>query len=721
MNRTLAAAACAIGLAGIALIGLSQSPADSNLIRNPGFEQRGDPPEGWWADPANASKGSIELGPSPFGQGKLALVLRPTPANTDASKPLGVGQAIGATPYRGKRLYYGGTLRASGEATAVLGVFVMAKSGSMLGGGTLMRTEHSPGSERLEDTVLVPDTDEVAQIIMVCAVNGTSGSASFDNVALSAELPARLKASLADPGAPLHATVEVDAGKIVRTIPRTLYGINTEWVWNGNGIWDERKARLDPDLIRLTRELGVSLIRFPGGTFSDYYHWRDGLGDQDKRPWQSGLPGERKSRHVLGTEEMLAFARRAGGHLMITVNVGTGTAEEAADWVRYVNGRRDRADRVTWWEIGNEVYMNDGSPATAQIAMTPEQYAEKCAAFIRAMRRADASIKIGAISNESYWNTTHRDWDRKVLGKVGRDIDFVAVHNAYAPMVINDGGRGVREVYRATLAAPVHIRKSLAALRGRIGALPPADARRIKIAVTEWGTLYHALPTSRFVDHCKTLGSALYTASVLMAFLECPSVDAANYFKLVDQLFIGAIGVRGDRFAPTASYCALQMFTRRFGARLVKSATASPTFDAPALGYVPATSGAPYVEAVASLSADGRKLTIMAVNKHFDRSADLRIRTRAFRPARGGAVWTLTGSGLDANTGTAPKQVPGIAWAKQAEDEINPRFSRGGPNEVTVTRMPLRNVSSPMTYRLPAHSLVCIEMNAAPTSAGRRP
>lgn len=699
-----------VGLAAALATCSAWAAPEGNLIRNPGFEEGGSPPTAWFADPGLAPKGSVTLQASPFRLGKLALRLAPTAANDDTNKPLAIGQAIPAERFRGKRLYLAGSLQAVGGATAVAAVFAIAGSGAIAASASIMRGAGTQGPARLEDVFQVPDAAGAEQLIFLCAVNGTSGAALFDDLVLSPDVPERFATAQADPGPPLPVKVVVDAGKALRTIPRTLYGINTEWTWNGNGLWDEAAGRLDPSLVRLTRDLGATQIRFPGGTFSDYYHWRDGLGPQAARPWQPGLPGESKSRHVLGTDEMLDFAGRTGSRMLFTANVGTGTAAEAADWVRYVRAKRERPEGVDWWEIGNEVYVNDGSPASNPITMDPAKYAAKCAEFAVAMRRADPAIRIGAISDQNYWFQGYKAWDQTVLAAVAPRIDFVAVHNAYAPMVISDGGRSVRDVYRSLLAAPELVRRNLAKLSAEIGALKPADARRIKIAVTEWGTLYHVQPSSRFVDHCKTLGSALYTAAVMKAFIDTPRVEAAHYFKLVDQLFIGAVGKRGDAFAPTASYYALQLFTRHFGATQVACRTTSPTYDSRANGWVPAVRGVPLFETLCSMSADRRTLYIMAINKHFDRGMEASMALRGFRAGGSATAWTLNGTGIDANTGTAPKQVPGITWAKQAEDEVNPRFAHGGPGEVTLTSKRVRLAGSALQYTFPAHSVTVLEV-----------
>src|SRR4029453_17827391 len=96
----------------------------------------------------------------------------------------------------------------------------------------------------------------------------------------------------------------------------------------------------------------------------------------------------------------------------------------------------------------------------------------------------------------------------------------------------------------------------------KIQSLDAESARRIKLAVTEWGPFFHVDVKSRFVDHVKTLGAGLFAASVLKVLNESPAVEVANAFKLVDPLFMGWIGRRPDgTYVPTGPYYALELFT----------------------------------------------------------------------------------------------------------------------------------------------------------------
>jgi alpha-N-arabinofuranosidase len=527
-------------------------------------------------------------------------------------------------------------------------------------------------------------------------------------------------APLAVSADPLAATIDVHAGRRVRRIPRTLYGVNVEWTHDGMGLWDAKRGQLDSDLVQLSRELAVSSIRFPGGVYSDFYHWREGVGPQATRPDSLHFTDGPKSRHAFGTDEALAFARAVDGELLITVNAGSGTPEEAAEWVRYVNPENDSGAldrRVTFWEVGNELYIKEDTPISKSVTISPETYAERFIAFADAMRAADPDIKIGAIGGENagrYNTVSYAGWDRTVLTKAGHALDFLAVHNAYAPLVWDKGDRDLRTVYQAMLAAPSLIRQNLETLSDQIEHYVPERADEITIAVTEWGPFFHADPTSPYVHHVKTLGSALFTASTLNVFIESEKVTVANAFKLNEISFMGWISQRNGRWTPNGPYFALQMYTRHFGDVLVDSTVDCPTFTSKALGVVEKVRGVPYLDVISGLSDDGETLYVLGVNKHFDAPIEATINIHDRKPRGDATVWTLTGSGIDANTGTQLPKVPGLKWGTQMTDTANPRFDKGNPQDVAIRSRTLTGVGSSFEFVFPKHSVCSVEIPLTP-------
>lgn len=517
--------------------------------------------------------------------------------------------------------------------------------------------------------------------------------------------------------------VSIEGRTVLRQqVPQSLYGANLEWIHNLWGAWDSWSNALSPRAAAATKSLSPSVLRFPGGTFSDFYHWKNGVGALSSRPPAPVTSGSEMSWNGFGTDEALALANSVGARLLITVNVGTGTPEEAADWVRYVNAK---GTRVRDWELGNELYARTLSQDAAKITMPPDVYAQRVKQFARAMKAVDPAIRIGAIGGENTGPlpvVEYPDWNKIVLQQAGSDIDFLAVHNSYAPVMGFDRNENLETVYRAMLAAPDVIRQSLDRISTDIDRYAPPEHRdRIRIAVTEWGPLFHFSPLSRFVDHHKTLGSALFTASTLMTFIEHPRVESAHFFKLADNSFSGLLGIRNGDWQETAPLYALQLFRSYFGTRLTKTSVVSPTFQSDAVGIVPATVATPYLQAVSSLSEDGKRLFVIVVNKHMTDAADVDFDISGFSVSQTAVVRTLRGTGIDANTGTQlpyPDQIP---WARQTQATSNPRFELGAPGEVgfdiatqTTAAQSRRLLASVQTFRrrIPAASVTAFEIQA---------
>lgn len=704
--------------------GSQVSAPNDELIQNGGFERGGTPaPEGWNRDMAQTgNKGSVSQDRTRFHSGRASLKFQPNSRN-GGDQPLAISQLIPAAAFRGKKVEFSGYLAAEGDARAALAMLSIV-AGRPIG---FVAAQPAAGPEwvQRQATYDVPD-DPSVQLVLACIVEGRSGTAWFDDVSVIvvADEAPRAQATPASSQAAQKASVTVDAGNVIRQIPRTLYGTNVEWRWNGNFLWQERARRPDPDIVRLTRDLGVSLIRYPGGIYSDFYHWKDGVGPFEKRPEVVHQPGSQdRSRPNFGTDEALDFARQVGGELMITVNAGTGTAQEAADWVRYVNGK---ALRVRYWEVGNELYIDDGAPTTKTVTIDPATYAARFREFARAMRAADSRIKIGAIGGENqgrYAFVHYPNWNRIVLERAGDQMDFLAVHNGYAPPLKEDR-EDLRTVYRAMLAAPVLFARNLKVIAQQIADYTPSRASQIRIAVTEWGPLFQMDFKGRYVDHPKTLGSALFVASALKTLLESPQTEIANFWFLNDVSVLGWIGSRNGDFppnpvwAPTARYYAFQLYTRHFGTQLVQSGVESPTFNSAGVAFLDAVRDVPYLDIVSSLSEDGRQLYILGINKHFDNAIEASITLRNFKPAASATAWTLTGTGIDAHTGTTVIKVPGLSVGKQAEDPQHKRFSKGGPGEITFSSSTATGIGPQFTYRFPARSVTSLVLTL--TADGRR-
>jgi alpha-L-arabinofuranosidase len=692
-----------------------QSDNPTELIKNKGFEDvTGNLPSGWNFDQRAKRKGRAEVDSKNAKVGERRLLLQPTGENSDPANLLAIGQALPLNQVKGKKVEVSAWVSGEGGATAVVGLFALKRTGGIIERATV-ESDSSGAWQAVKTALEVPDSSEVAMVILLCEAKGTSGIAAFDEVSPSIAGESGMAAArTAESKQQLHAVVEINAARHIRKIPRTIYGTNLEWIYNGYGIWDEKSGKLNPDLIRLTKELNVSLLRYPGGFFADFYDWREGIGPRNSRPRAQHYPGGPKSPLNFGTDEVMEFADLVGADPHFIANIITGTPEQAAAWVRHTKsgGRRG----VHYWELGNENYGKEpNSEYSVRGALTPEEYTKRFLAFAKEMRQADPSLRLMAVGGENYGLykvVTHSGWNREVLSKAGSEMDLLAVHNAYYPLTIGMERPNVREVYRALFAAPVLIRANLQTLSKQIELYAPPDRReKIGLAITEWGPWFELNLKSPLVDHVKTLGSAIFVASVLKVFVENPRVEVANFFKLVDNLFMGWIGVKDGQYIAKAPYLAFSMFTKHFGEVLVESSTQSPRFATEALSVVDRVEGVDYLESLASSSGDAKTLYILTINKHFDQEIPASISVSGFSGVRSGKVWTLSGTGLDANTGTEMAALRGQKHGRQAEDPANPRFYRGKSGEVAIALKELKSPGSKLEYRFPPLSVTVIELS----------
>ena len=617
----------------------------------------------------------------------------------------GVGQALPPGDYRGKSLLFGGWVRVVGPVTAIIRLAVTTTKGDLTF-REIRQQQETPGIFR-RDIIDIPDIPDIQNVILIVAIHGTIGAAFFDDMVVSSQLVSQWSIGQPDPGPALNASLVVHTDQHLRTIPRSLYGTNVEWIYNGHGMWHPDTGTPDETLVQMSKDAGFSQFRFPGGLFSNYYHWRDGVGPQESRPTRMILGTT--SGNGFGTDEALAFAKAAGGQLIITVNALTGTPQEAADWVRYVNNGTRRVD---YWEIGNELYLDLNLLDPNVSLVSPDQYAQIFLDYAAAMRAVDPTIKLGADIDFDYALTTlkkYPDWLKIVMSKIGNQADYVSVHNGFAPVLSLDAGWDVRTVYAAMLAAPQLMKPNLVQLAAQVDSAVGPSSTPIGIDIAEYGPLFStSAATQRFNDHVKTMTSAVLAASTLKAYVEDPRTQIANEFQMVDEFTQGWIGPRNGTFTPKAAYYALQLFTQHFGQILVSTDENSPVYEARSMGRVDAVGSVPYLEAVSSVDPAGQTVYIIVINKHFDRSVNTQIDLRGFS-ATTGTTYAITGTGVDANTGTQPPP----NWPAQAVAVPDARFYLGGPGEISVTTNSITVNGASLTYVAPPNSVTALILSGS--------
>jgi len=389
-----------------------------------------------------------------------------------------------------------------------------------------------------------------------------------------------------------------------------------------DGVYRPQSAHADDegfrtDVMDAMRELRYTAMRYPGGNFVSGYHWQDGVGPREHRPTTRDLAWQSLENNHVGTNEFMSLCRKMDWTPMMAVNLGTGTPEEARNWLEYTNiaGGSKWADlrrehgveqphNIRLWCLGNEM---DGP---WQIGHVPaEDYAIKAQQTARMMRMVDPNIELVACGSCAIDLPTFLDWDRKVLEHCRDEVDYLSLHR-YVGNPSGDTaeylavGNSIDWQIEATYAVCVAAKNT------------KRTRKQIKLSFDEWNVWYransghHVDGNGKFapplIEERYNLEDALVAAGFLNSFIRhADSVKIANIAQIVNV--IAPILTREDEmFRQTIFYPFAMMSKRRDGVAL-RTAVDGPTYETKAYGTAR--------EIDASAILDGTSLKVFLVNR----------------------------------------------------------------------------------------------------------
>jgi len=315
-------------------------------------------------------------------------------------------------------------------------------------------------------------------------------------------------------------------GNFIEHLSRCIYGGIYE---EGSPLSDERGFRRD--VLEAVRGLNVSILRWPGGNFVSGYHWMDGIGSKESRPRRFDRAWQAEESNAFGTDEFIEYCRAIGAEPYICVNLGTGTIEEAANWVEYCNGsgntyfanlRRVNGHaepyNVRYWGLGNEMY------GSWQIgALDAEDYAKVALEAAKIMRCTDPAIRLISCGKDGM-----SDWDHSVLMKLAPMVEYHSIH-----LYTGDTG------YYPNVFGPHHAERCIRSMQAIIDEVTWKLnlKKKITIAFDEWNQM-PIPPTPPYEHrHIYSLADALAVALYLNIFQrQCNSVTLANLAQLVNVI-----------------------------------------------------------------------------------------------------------------------------------------------------------------------------------------
>jgi alpha-N-arabinofuranosidase len=469
------------------------------------------------------------------------------------------------------------------------------------------------------------------------------------------------------------ARIFMNSRRTIAPLDRNLFGSFLEHLGRAiyEGIYDPGSKLADAngfrrDVMDEIRRLGVPIIRYPGGNFVSGYNWLDGVGPAQDRPRVLDKAWNSINTNRFGTNEYMSWCKAVGALPLMGLNLGTGTAEEAAALVEYCNvehgtkwselRRRhgyEQSYNVKHWCLGNEM---DGRWQIGH--MTAAEYGMKAQDAARQMRYVDRSLSLIACGSSGPSMATYLEWDREVLEQCYEYVDGLSLHRYFANTSEETGGNSQKFV-AMNLAMDRQIGESLAVcdlVRGH-----KRSSKKLWLSFDEWNVWYRqrsgdAVDGRRqeaphLLEEIYNLEDALLVGGILITLLRnADRVKIACLAQLVNviaPIMTNANGLfRQTIYHPY--YWALQYARGRVLNVLIES----PTYDVPAMDAVA------YIDAAATINPDDGKTAVFILNRDLSKARQVELVWEDAPKSRVAVSEVLTGNDLKAVNGfDAPERV----------------------------------------------------------------
>jgi alpha-L-arabinofuranosidase len=468
----------------------------------------------------------------------------------------------------------------------------------------------------------------------------------------------------------LTATATLDPGFRIAPVDRRLFGSFVEHMGRCvyGGIFEPGHPESDVDgyrrdVLELVRELGVSVVRYPGGNFVSGYRWEDGVGPVPARPRRLDLAWRSLEPNTFGLNEFLSWCGLAGVEPMLAVNLGTRGLEAACDLLEYTNhpGGTALSDlrashgfpnphAVSLWCLGNEL---DGPWQIGH--KSAEEYGRLAEETAKAMKLVDPSVRLVACGSSGDDMPTFGQWEATVLDHTFDHVDYLSLH-AYYEQLDEDAGSFLASAFAmdgfidGVVATCDHI-----AARKR-------SRRKLKLSFDEWNVWYMSRFSGRstvdweraprLIEDEYTVLDAVVVGNLLMSLLRhADRVGIACLAQLVNV--IGPIRAEPDTPAwRQTTFHPFALTARYASGDVLRVEPATPSYSTTRYGDVPA------VDVVATHNQDTGDTAIFAVNRLTTEPVAMRLDLRALPEQRIADHRYLGGTAShESNTATRPDRV----------------------------------------------------------------
>jgi len=469
----------------------------------------------------------------------------------------------------------------------------------------------------------------------------------------------------------IRVSFAVDPAYKIAPVNRRTFGSFVEHMGRCvyTGIYEPEHPAADEDgfrrdVLELIRELGVAVVRYPGGNFVSNYRWEDGVGPRERRPRRLDLAWGSTETNQFGLDEFMRWTAKAGVEPMIAMNLGTRGVQDALDLLEYANVPRgtklsdlrvangaDRPHGIRMWCLGNEL---DGPWQVGH--KTAHEYGRLAIETARAMRLVSPDVELVACGSSSSSMPTFGAWEREVLELAYEEVDYISCHAYYDP------GAGDLASFLASALDMDHFVSTVAAIADQVGH-QLHNPKRINISFDEWnvwsigryqavGRLQGWPVAPRIIEDAYTVADAVVVGNLLISLLRhSDRVTAACLAQLVNVIAPirtepGGASWRQAIFHPFA------LTSRHAAGDVLRIEPATPSYETTKYGPVP------FVDAVATHDVESRQTVLFVVNRSVDQAVELDADVRGVRAGVLVEAVTLTDRDVQAtNTEEQPNRV----------------------------------------------------------------
>ena len=469
------------------------------------------------------------------------------------------------------------------------------------------------------------------------------------------------------------ARVYIDSRRTIAPLDRNLFGSFLEHLGRAiyEGIYEPGSLLSDAngfrkDVAEEVRNLGVPIVRYPGGNFVSGYNWLDGVGPKKDRPPVLDKAWNTLETNQFGTNEFMAWCKLVGTRPLMGLNLGTGTPERAAALVEYCNlekGTRwsdlrrshgvEQPYKVEHWCLGNEM---DGPWQIGHVTAT--EYGMKAQDAARQMRAVDSSLKLIACGSSGPGMPTYLEWDREVLEQCYEYVDGLSLHR-YLGNTPEETGSDSAKFVAMNLSMEKQIAETLAVcdlVRGH-----KRSKKKLWLSFDEWNVWYrardaeamdghrHAAP--HLLEEVYNLEDALLVGGIINSLMRnADRIKIACLAQLVNviaPLMTNAKGVLQQTI-----YYPYRWALQYAQGSVLNMLVESPSYEVSELGKVP------YLDVAGTLSPEEGKVSLFILNRDLTKAHPVEVNWQDNAPGKLLNSTTLTGSDLKAfNSFDAPQRV----------------------------------------------------------------